>query len=664
MDRLRELLEMDQGKETQSNTAKSIEDYADKEVEVLAFSIENALKEAAEAMGTSIVNLEYEILEKGNAGFLGIGRHPYRILVRLSENMHDYMPELSGEHINFDEHNEAILNLDGSFKLMVRKQGVMLKVNPPKGKGSPVALSQVMQAIAAKQLQGINQDLAKRAVNQPNGKWVRLGDYIPSQFDSSFQIQVSPDEMKAFATIVKPEKFGRVLEVAEIMSGLKARNVFYGIKESVIEDAIENELYGIPVLIAEGDEPKEGKDAEIKYHFKTSDDEVKFAMAEDGSVDFHKLDVFQSVVVGQVLATKTQPQKGSNGKTITGKVIPARDGKEIRLQPGKNTHLSNDNLQVIADINGQVVFKNGKINVEPVLEVTGDVDLTTGDINFPGNVIIFGSVNDTFKVYSGGNIEIKGNIGKAEVVAEGNIVVRQGIQGKDEAKITCGGSLYARFIERANLNVESDIIISEVLLHSKVDCKANILVTGGRRSQIAGGKVRALREINAKFLGAEAYTETILESGIDPEMEDRLVEMNRRKEEINTELSTMLAELNNLSMLMASGPLPEDKEKRFNELSLKNSELKQEQTALETEIEEAHNYLESLGKDAKISASKITYPGVKIKIKSAVLIVKSEFKFVTFYKDAGTIKIVPYEKPKDAEDKVKDITKHMKSANK
>lgn len=660
MDRLKELLEMDQGKEIQSRAARSIEDYSDKEIEVYAFSIEHALKEASEALSTSIVNLEYEILEKGTPGFMGLGKKPYRILVRLSQNVHDYMPELSAEHIQFDDHHEIMQNQDGSFKLLVRKQGIMLKVVPPRGKGAPVSLDLVMRTIAGKQLQNVNQDLARKAVAAPNGKWVRLGDYIPSQFDSSFQVQIAPDEMKGFVTLIKPEKFGRVLEPEEIISGLKAKNAHFGFKEAAIEEAIENELYGIPILVAEGIYPQEGRDAEVKYHFKTSDDEVKFAMADDGSVDFHKLDVFQSVVVGQVLATKTIPEKGTPGKTVTGKVIPARDGKEIRLMPGKNTHLSNDNLQVIADINGQVVFKNGKINVEPVLEITGDVDLTTGDINFPGNVIIFGSVNDTFKVYSGGNIEVKGNIGKAEVVAEGNIVVRQGIQGKDEAKITCGGALYARFIERANLYIEGDIIISEVLLHSKVDCKSSILVTGGRRSQIAGGKVRALREINAKFLGAEAYTETILESGIDPEMEDRLVEMNKRKEEISTELGSMQAELNNLSKMMASGPLPPDKERRFNELSLKNSELKEEQNSLETQIEEAHTYLDGLGKDAKISASKITYPGVKIKIKSAVLVVKSEFKFVTFYKDAGTIKIVPYEKPKDAEDKVKDIQKRIK----
>ena len=201
-----------------------------------------------------------------------------------------------------------------------------------------------------------------------------------------------------------------------------------------------------------------------------------------------------------------------------------------------------------------------------------------------------------------------------------------------------------------------------MLLHSHVDSKGSILATGGKRSQIAGGKTRALYEINAKFLGAEAYTETILEAGIDPEAEDRLVEMNKRKDEISKELIEMSKELNDLTVLMASGPLPPEKEKKFNILSMKNNELRDEQNTLDEQIEETHNYLDGLGNNAKISASKITYPGVKVKIKSAVLIVKSEFKFVTFFKDNASIKIVPYEKSKDVDEKLQKITKPKRSS--
>ncbi|MFN3660172.1 MAG: DUF342 domain-containing protein, partial [Brevinematales bacterium] len=168
------------------------------------------------------------------------------------------------------------------------------------------------------------------------------------------------------------------------------------------------------------------------------------------------------------------------GKTVTGRVLPARDGKDVPLLPGNNNHLSPDGMQLISDINGQVFFKNGRIHVEPVYEVRGDVGPSTGDVNFPGNVVVYGNVNDTFKVYAGGNVEIKGNVGKANITAEGNLVVRQGIQGKDEAKIVCGGDMYAKFVERANIRVEGDIVVTEAILHSDVSCKKRIFCQGGR----------------------------------------------------------------------------------------------------------------------------------------------------------------------------------------
>ncbi len=656
MDRLRELLEIDQNKEMHYSARKTLAANMETEIEIYAFSIEEALQTAAEELMTSIVNLHYEILEKGSSGILGIGKKPYRILIKKVGDIGESGPD-EGLGLDFSMPSEIIANLDGTFKLLVKKEGVMLKVNPPKGSGKPVNYEMVEQKVMKKELPQFDSNAIKREIQRTSGKWVKISDYIPSPYDSTFQIQVSPDEMKAFITINKPDKFGRVLETEEVVAGLKSKNVFFGIKDKVIAESIENELYGMPLLVAEGDIPVEGRDADIKYHFKTSTDDVKFAMADDGTIDFHKLDIFQSVVVGQVLASKMLPTRGKAGKTVTGRVIPARDGKDMKLLPGKNCHISEDGLQIISDINGQVVFKNGRINVEPILEITGDVDLTTGDINFPGNVIIFGNVKDTFKVYSGGNIEVKGNIEKAEVVAEGNIIVRQGIQGKDEARVTCGGDIFARFIERANLNIGSDAIITEVLLHSNVDCKGSIICTGGKRSQVAGGTVRALREINAKFLGAEAYTETTLEVGIDPEIEDKLVEANRRKDEINKLMPDITKQLNNLSMMMATGPLPPDKEDVFNELSIKNMEFREELDSIEEQVGEIHKYLEELGKDAKISASKITFPGVKIKIKNAVLIVKSEYKFVTFFKDGPNIKIVPYEKPKEIDEKLANLTK-------
>ncbi len=650
MDLLKDILEEDQKKEFGiKNQPKG-----ETEVEVYAFTIEEALRKAAEALNTSIVNLQYEILERGKSGFFGIGKKPHRILVKISE-----AESFLDEGFLFEEGGAEIpinLDQDGSFKVVVRKEGVFLKVFPPKGKGKPVDVKDILAHLNSREIKNFKEAVIKKEAERPSEKYVKIAEYTPSVYDSKIQLQISPDEMKAYITMTKPEKYGRVPDVNEIISMLKAKNVVYGIKKETIEEAIENELFNVPVIVAEGDYPVEGKDAQVQYHFKIDTDKIEFEIKEDGSVDFHKLDLIQSVVAGQVLATKIPAQRGKSGKTLTGRIIPAKDGKDIKLTPGNNTHLSPDGNQIIADINGQVSFKNNKVQVEPVFEVTGDVDLNTGDINFPGNVIIHGSVNDTFKVYAGGNIEIRGNVGKAEVVAEGNIVVRQGIQGKDEGKIISAGDVYAKFIERANIKAEGYIIVNDAILHSRVESKKKIICQGGKRSQIAGGQVRALYEINAKYFGAEAYTETILEVGVDPEASDRLEALNKRKEEIQKEMPEINQQLVYLSELLSKGPLPPEKAEQYNILTIKQTQFKKELNEIEKEVAKIQQYLDGLGKDAKISASKTVYPGVKIKIKNEVFIIKSEYKYVTFYRKEGIITISPYEKSKDMDEKIKEIT--------
>jgi hypothetical protein len=631
------------------------------EVEVLAYSIEDALQNAAQELHASIINLDYEILERGKSGILGFGRKPHRVLVRVAHHEAQSVRRTEEEVMGsgfFSREPDYIANQDGKFRVVVRQQGIMLKVDPPAGNGKAVGRDEVLSHLSSREITKINQDTVINEIGSPTGRWVKIGEYTPSPFDSKVQIQLSPDEMKAFITITKPERYGRIPEIPEIISVLKAKNVLYGIKEKMISDAIDNELFNMAIGVAEGDAPLEGKDAEIKYHFKTDLNAVGMTDIQDGSVDFHKLDIIQSVVVGQVLATKLPAQRGKAGRTVSGRIIPARDGRDIKLMNGSNTHLSPDQSQVISDINGQVVFKNGKVHVEPILEVTGDVDLSTGDINFPGNVVIYGNVNDTFKVYSGANVEVKGHVGKADVVAEGNIVCRQGIQGKDNAKIVCGGDLIARFIERANVKVEGYIYVTEAIMHSNVDCKNKVICQGGKKSQIVGGIVRALFEVNAKNIGAEAYTETIIEAGTDPAKEDRLTDIHERKDAIQKEMPELQKQLMNLTMLASTGPLPPNKQEEFNVLTDKVGEFKSELSQMEEEALSIQTYLDSLGKDAKVSASKVVYPGVRIKIKNAILVVKNEFKYVTFYREnAGNIKPIPYEKSKEIEEKSKELTR-------
>lgn len=85
-------------------------------------------------------------------------------------------------------------------------------------------------------------------------------------------------------------------------------------------------LYCMDILVAKAKLPVNGSDAEIVYSFN-AEKTLKPTMSEDGSVDFHKLDMIESVKEGQLLATLIPIDYGEPGKDVYGNMIrPKKSG--------------------------------------------------------------------------------------------------------------------------------------------------------------------------------------------------------------------------------------------------------------------------------------------------------------------------------------------------
>ena len=89
-----------------------------------------------------------------------------------------------------------------------------------------------------------------------------------------------------------------------------------------------------------------------------------------------------------------------------------------------------------------------------------DVDNTTGDIEYEGNVIVHGNVRAGFTLKASGDITIMGVVEGANVDAGGNLTVNRGIQGMNKAQIHAGGDIVSKFVENATIvcggNIETD----------------------------------------------------------------------------------------------------------------------------------------------------------------------------------------------------------------
>ncbi len=625
-------------------------DRKQKSVTVSGADIEDALRQASIELGIPMKKLEYEILEAGSKGMMGFGKKPCLIIA------YETVPEV--KTASFDEEfaqdfsigqeaEEEEKDKDGEAFVRLTPDGVFLKVTPPKGEGKRATEKQAFDALARRGITNYDKAMVSRVVKHADDEYIRVGEFIynPAN-DAALNVDITDQEMKAYIMASPPGPGGADLTFESIVSVLKHNGVIYGLLEGVVKDFVDKPKYNQPILVAEGKKPVHGKDAKIIYNFET--DNTKARLKEkDGKVDFKELNLVQNVVEGQVLARKTEAEMGDPGRTVTGKMIPAKDGSDRQIGIGKNVRLSEDGKSAISEINGQVLIVADKINVEPIYTVPGDVNLKTGNILFLGTVMIKGNVDDGFSVKAAGNIEILGAVGKCMLDAEGDIIVHQGITGKMEGTVKCGHSLWAKYIENASVEAGEYVVVSDGIINSNVDANKKIICRG-KRATIVGGNLRAAEEINAKTLGSVAGGETILQVGYDPRAKERLDVNTSKKEALEHELEDINLNLNTLKNLKKTKKtLPEDKMKYAMELSKKKASITKELEKLEKEIEETQAYLATLKNQGRISCSGKVYPGVKIFIKEANLDVRSEFKAVTFINEANIVKVTKYEEPED-----------------
>ncbi|MBN1410609.1 MAG: FapA family protein [Spirochaetales bacterium] len=622
---------------------QSEKDRKNKSVQVTGETIDEALRNASIELGLPVTKLKYEILQKGNKGMFGVGKRDWTLIAYeafLEEELANVADNfISDNIINAEEKKDV----NGEAFVKLTHDGVFLKVTKPVGKGLVVQEKRALEKIERRGVVKFDVNLVAKVVRRAEGRYIRVGefDYNPAN-DSAMSIDILEMEMKSYIEVSAPRLGGADLTYENMVGILKNNGIVFGIKEDTLKKFEDYPEYNMQILAAEGAKPVNGRDAQIVYYFNTDRNSIKLK-EEDGRVDFKELNLIENVVAGQVLAKKIPPEKGEEGRTITGKVLPAKPGKDINIPVGKNVKLSEDGTTVISEINGQAILLNGKINVEPVFTVSGDVNLQTGNILFLGTVIVKGSVLDGFSVKAAGNIEVKGNVGKCILDAEGDVIVHQGILGKDGGNVKSGKSIFAKFIEHARVEATEYVYVNEGILHSFVDANKKIICQG-RRASIVGGRLRASEEINAKHLGSIAGTETILEVGYDPASKARLAELDSKLVPLKKELDEIELNIKTLMNLKkVQRKLSEEKEEYLEELNSKRIDVQTQIQVINTEMEDIRSHLVTLKKDGKISASEKVFPGVKLYIKDSYLEVKNEFKFVTFLLEHSNIRITKYE---------------------
>jgi uncharacterized protein (DUF342 family) len=616
-------------------------------VEAAGPTPEDALSTAATLLDLPVRRLEYEVVERGSAGFFGSGKKDWKI--RVYERVSLKKEEEEMAFLDDAEPNPVPVVDDkpGDVFVNLGVQGAFLKVLPPQGRGKRASEAQARLVLESRKVKDINEALLAKTVKEAGGVYVRVGDFDhkPAN-DSTVSVDILDKEMKAAILITPPGPGGCDVSYEALVSFLRNNRVIHGIREEFLRNFLDRPVYKESVVAAEATNPINGRDAYIQYNFDTDHSKVRLREGLNGRIDFKDLNIIKNVVENQPLAKKMPPEQGVPGSTVMAKTIPAKSGRDIVLPAGKNVHIGKDGVTLFADINGQVMVTAGKINVEPVYTVQGGVNLKTGNIIFLGTVIINGNVEDGFSVKAAGNIEVNGTVEKAELDAEGDVVVHQGITGKGGGIVRAGHSVWARFIENSVVEAGNMVVASDGIINSQVDAFKRIICQG-KRAHIVGGRLRASEEINAKIIGSPmGGTETICEVGIDPKSKEELAALTEKKiacgqelEETNLNLQTLV------NIKKQRKTLPEDKEAYMNELMDKRRELTENLKGIDESAAKIKEYMNGLTIRGRVSASSRVYPGVKILIRDFKEDVRSEYRAVTFILEEDLVMIKDYEEP-------------------
>lgn len=626
-------------------------------VEVLADSVPQALQMASAELGLTLDELDYEILAKGNRGLWGFGRLPYRVRVRRlkeSNRFHDIEDlNISLSGLSDNGVSNVPVSRDGKAIVRIYAEGVFLKIKPAEGEGEAVRSSVVHEKINRAGVFSYSKNKVEREVKKTSGELVKIADYVPSpdpSVDSSASIEVSSDEMQASITLTAPRPTGKHLKTKEIVKLLQSSGIVHGIDEEKIEEILEDEHYYQPLVVAKGDKPEHGKDGYIEYKVRI-EKKVEFEEDEYGKIDFYAKDLIENVVAGQVLAQRFEPEKGILGKTVTNKDIPANDGKIAELKFGKGVVVSDDNSQLLAEYNGQVVFSVGRISVEEILRIDGDVGLGTGNITFLGSVIIRGSVTDNMEVKAAGNIEVATSVEKAHMEAEGDIIIRQGIQGRDEGHIeSTNGSVFFKFAQNTKIVAEKDVVADEAIMHSKVSSNGSVICRG-KRAQIVGGEIVVGKEVRVKQLGAPSSTPTSVVVGTNPKLLKQLKTIEATEAEGIEKMNKLKQNIRTLTTQKNSqqDEFPPEREDLLSKMIIAEEKQQQHLFALAKDKINLTDYIEKLAKSGKVHVEKTLFPGVRIEINGAILEIRDEYNNITLVEENKMIRIKSFEPPKKSD---------------
>lgn len=406
----------------------------------------------------------------------------------------------------------------------------------------------------------------------------------------------------------------------EVMDLLNSHKIVFGIDHVQIRRQLDEFARGtnhhhFESVLARGLPPSPGQDGKVEVLIPPP---PPVTIDEHGRADYRNVMRYRMVEKGQALARLFPPIPGKAGMDIFGEEVEPPAPKRADIVDGPNVQILTGSNEIVARVRGVFVHEKNRIDVNPILQIPGNVGLESGNVNYDGHVRIGNTIERAAEAYCTGDMEVGGAMESGQVRVGGSLTVRKGINTRHEGQVFVGGDLAATYIDNSVVTVERDVQVYKSIISSQVLCYGNVSVAGSN-SALAGGELTAYGSVTADNIGSRTETPTKINLGVHvrnmqyyklhiKELEDTERDHEKLRDDV--------AKIKNYITRMR-GQVPVDKQAQFRAVYHRYKELVELRERLGKQIAE---FRESRFNPAEVRviARQAIYPGVEIHYRDAI----------------------------------------------
>ncbi|MGE4318275.1 MAG: DUF342 domain-containing protein [Deferribacterales bacterium] len=343
-------------------------------------------------------------------------------------------------------------------------------------------------------------------------------------------LTVTDSGLKAYLNVYPGVNTSVEMSSDEIAALLQSEKITVNINRDAIANAVSLSKEGAvaeKLLVAEGVEPIAGKNSQVVLNFEPVRNSPK--VLQNGRVDYKNLDNIRVVNEGDLLVTRKPATAGVRGLSVRNEEIPATAGVDTEIYIGEGVRVEKDDTEYYALTDGCVTFNRNTLEVNPVYSVRGNVDYSTGNIVFNGNVYVRNDVLSNFSIKAEKDIFIEGVCQDAFLEAGGNIIIKLGVKGDNKGMIQAKGDVFVGYLENANVEARGNIEITKFAYNSRIRAGGRVEVLK-EPGVIAGGEVTAFEEVRVLQAGTVGNSRFLVNVGTKFYFEREMAELKAIKD--------------------------------------------------------------------------------------------------------------------------------------